>query len=129
MNSNLFERKKFLTQNIITTDIEEYFSVNISSENVVVKVNLLRATANEADYFKKYLAQITSKKHKYLIIDLSYANFIDSTFLSSIICYNKKIEAQIKLVVSDTRQLTIFKITKLDSLFKIYPTLNQALAA
>ena len=129
MNSNLFERKKFLTQNIIAANIEEYFSVNISNENVVVKVNLLRATANESDYFKKYLTQIPSKKHKYLIIDLSYSNFIDSTFLSSIICYNKNVDAQIKLVVSDTRQLTIFKITKLDSLFKIYPTLNQALAA
>ena len=129
MNSNLFERKNFLAESLINTSITEYFSTNILNEKIVVKVNLLRATANESDSLKKYLAKISSNKFQTVIIDLSDSNFIDSTFLSGIIRYNKSTQAQIKLVVEDNRQLTIFRITKLDSLFKIYSNLNQALAS
>jgi len=129
MNSNLFDRKNFLEGNWMTTNLTEYFTTKILDENTIVKVNLLRATANESDSLKKYLTQIPSNKIKSLIIDFSNSNFIDSTFLSSIISYNKSTHVQIKLVVADTRQLTLLKITKIDSLFRIYSSLNLALTA
>lgn len=128
MNSNLFERKSFLEGNWVTANLSDYFSTHTSNENIILTVNLLRATANESDSLKKYLGNFPSENTKSVIVDLSKCNFVDSTFLSSIITYNKTTNANIKLIVSDRRQLTIFKITKLDSLFKIYLSLDQALA-
>jgi len=129
MNSNLFERKSFLDGNWMTNNVTEYFSVITTEENVIIQVHLLRATANEANSFKRYLNSIPTHFKKSTIIDLSDSNFIDSTFLSSIISFNKKVDSEIKLVITDRRQLTIFRITKLDSLFNIYSSLEQAIAA
>lgn len=129
MNQHLFDRKKFLENNWMAPNISEYFSFNKKNENTVVKVNLLRATATEADSMKKYLLRVNKENGQSIIIDLSSCNFVDSTFLSSIISFNKTSETQIKLVVADKRQLTIFKITKLDSLFNIYDNLDSALVS
>jgi anti-anti-sigma regulatory factor len=129
MNSNLFERKNFLDTNWMTTNISDYFSLESINETMIIKVNLLRATANEADSMSKYLSKIQPQNNHPFIIDLSKCNFIDSTFLSGIISFNKKTETQIKLVITDTRQLAIFRITKLDSLFRIYSSLESALVA
>jgi anti-anti-sigma regulatory factor len=128
MNSNLFERKKFLDGNWMTRNISEYFSINTLNNNAIVKVNLLRATANEAEAFKKYLSRIPMECVKSTIIDLSYCNFVDSTFLSGIITFSKSHNTKIKLVVEDSRQLSIFKISKMDALFNIYSSLDQALS-
>lgn len=129
MNSNLFERKTYLDGSWMTNNITEYFSVDSTEDNVVIRVNLLRATANEANSFKNYLSSIPAHYKSSTIIDLSECNFIDSTFLSSIISFNKVIDSEIKLVIADARQLAIFRITKLDSLFNIYASMELATAA
>jgi anti-anti-sigma factor len=127
MNSNLFERKNFLEGTWITTKISECFTSNTIDSCIVVKVNLLRATASEADSLSKYFSKLPSKNISKVVLDLSECTFVDSTFLSSIIKYNKMSKAEVKLVVADKRQLSIFKITKLDALFNIYATVDQAL--
>jgi anti-anti-sigma regulatory factor len=129
MNRHLFDRKNFLEHNWMTPNMSEYFSFDKKNENMIVKVNLLRATSTEADSMKKYLFRVNTENNHPIIIDLSSCNFVDSTFLSSIISFNKSSDIKIKLVVADKRQLTIFKITKLDSLFNIYDNLNSALVS
>lgn len=129
MNQNLFERKNFLENNWMTPNISNNFSFDKKNDNMVVKVNFLRATASEADSMKKYLLRVSKENDQPIIIDLSSCNFVDSTFLSSIISFNKSSDTKIKLVVADKRQLAIFKITKLDSLFNIYDSLEGALAS
>jgi anti-anti-sigma regulatory factor len=128
MNSNLYERKSFLEGNWMSTNAEELFSKSYSGQNLILKVNLHRASANEASSLKKYLAKNPIQNNKKLIIDFGSCLFIDSTFLSTIISYRNNNNLEIKLVVPNRKQLTLFKITKLDSLFKIYLSLDQALA-
>lgn len=127
MNSNIFERKTFLDGNWIMTNPSEIFSIEIIGQNIILKVNLLRATANEANSLKKYFSKFPLNSVKNVIVDLTECNFVDSTFLSAIISFNKSTKSEVKLVVSDKRQLTIFKITKIDSLFKIYLSLDKAM--
>lgn len=129
MNSNIFERKSFIDGNFIGGNKQDIFSSEIFKNNLVLKVNLLRATANEAELFKNFLAKHASPISNSIILDLSNCNFVDSTFLSSIIAFNKKYDTNMKLVVADTRQLTIFKISKLDSIFNIYTDIENAVAA
>lgn len=127
MNSNLFDRKKFLEGSWIATNTTEYFAVENVDQNLIINVNLIRATANESESFKLFLNQLSLSGINNFVIDLSHTNFIDSTFLSTIISYNKKFNLHIKLVIADKRQLSIFKITKIDSLFNIYSTVAKAL--
>ena len=129
MNSNIFERKSFIDGNYISANNQDVFSSEIFKDSLVLKVNLLRATANETELFKIFLTKHSESINNSIILDLSNCNFVDSTFLSSIIAFNKKYDVNMKLVVADIRQLTIFKITKLDSIFNIYTDIENAVAA
>lgn len=129
MNSNIFERKSFIDGNYISGNNQDIFSSEIFKNSLVLKVNLLRATANETELFNIFLTKHSESINNSIILDLSSCNFVDSTFLSSIIAFNKKYDVNMKLVVADTRQLTIFKITKLDSIFNIYTDIENAVAA
>ena len=129
MNSNIFERKAFIDGNYIAANEQNIFSSNSLNNNLVLSVNLLRATANETDMFKSFLTKQSFAKSKSVIFDLRSCSFVDSSFLSCIICFNNENKANVKLVVADRRQLTIFKITKLDSIFKIYTSIDNAVAA
>ena len=128
MNSNIFERKNFMDGNYISGNNKKIFSKELLEKHIVLKVNLLRATANESNSLKRYLSNLSLSVTNSIIFDLSSCNFVDSTFLSCIISFKKENSANIKLVVSDERQLTIFRITKLDSLFSIYSNLESAIA-
>ena len=128
MNSNIFERKNFMDGNYISGNNKKIFSKELLEKHIVLKVNLLRATANESNMLKRYLSNLSLSVTNSIIFDLSSCNFVDSTFLSCIISFKKENSANIKLVVSDERQLTIFRITKLDSLFSIYSNLESAIA-
>ncbi len=127
MNTNLFERKNFLEGNWITTQMSDYFTSDTINNSIIVEVDLLRATAYEAESLLQYCSKLPSKDVSKVIFNLSKCSFVDSTFLSSIIKYSKGVNAEVKLVVANKRQLSIFKITKLDALFNIYSTIGQAL--
>jgi len=130
MNSNTFARKSYLEKNWIATNSEDFISHVKNKNSLVVDIDLFRATANEAEYLKDYLENLNLKENNQMVINLDKCTFVDSTFLSTIIRFSKKNAEinNIKLVISDIRQFSIFKITKIDTIFDIYPTLEEALA-
>jgi anti-sigma B factor antagonist len=67
-----------------------------------------------------------------LIIDLSGLAFIDSTGLGVLVAgRNQSLElgGALRLVCTQDRVLKLFRITGLDSVFDIYPTVDEAVAA
>ena len=129
MNTNIYERKEFLNASWISPNATELFTSSTKKNKTIIQINLLRATANEAEMFKSVLKEISEKNPLEIIIDLSQSNFIDSTFLSSILNFKKSYSSKVDLVVSDSRQMTIFKITKLDKIFNIHENLDAALVS
>ncbi|MBK7104488.1 MAG: STAS domain-containing protein [Ignavibacteriae bacterium] len=129
METNLFERKEFLNQPWISTNSINMFTKSEINQKTIVHINLLRATANETESFKDFLKVLLDNSNNNLIFDLSSCTFIDSTFLSTIITFNKNYKSKVEIVVKDIRQLTIFRITKLDKIFDIYSNLDSATAA
>ena len=117
-----------MEENWISADTSSHFIRQFVEGNLVLKVNLSRAGASEANLFKKYLEANPIKNSKRVVLDFSTCGFIDSTFLSIIIKLKKQSDFEIKLVVSSKRQITLFKITGFNSLFMIYTTLEEALA-
>jgi len=131
MNSNTFARKTYLNNSWINTEQNIFLSHSLKRNYIVIDVDLLRATANEAEVLKEYLESLELGKNSSIVINLDKCTFVDSTFLSAIIRFNKKnskLNNEVKLVVSDVRQFSIFRITKIDTIFNIYPTLKEAVA-
>lgn len=129
MNSHLFERKNFLEGSWIKQNTEDYFSVDRYNDYLVLKVNLLRATAHESEVLNKLLKKFDNRESEQIIFDLSKSTFIDSTFLSTLITFKNRNEGKVKLIISDRKQLAIFKLTKIDSLFQIFTSLEKAMVS
>lgn len=74
--------------------------------------------------------QIESGAHD-LVVDLQNVTFMDSTGLGVLVGRLKLVrthDGSLSLVCSNDRVLKVFAITGLDKVFRIYPTVEQALA-
>ena len=99
---------------------------------VLFKVNLVRATLKEADEFKNMLKKDIDSGHKKLLIDLSYCEFIDSTFLGTIVISLKKVTAiggDIKLVGFKPAVRSMFELTRISKVFETFESTDEALSS
>ncbi len=131
MNTDLYERKNYLSNSPLKMKPKDWFSVNYRKETnqTVVKINTPRATINEAQNFKSFFNNNIAGTTK-IIIDFGNCEFIDSTFIGTIVkIYNKFDSANknLVLVVPNKKQASILIINKLDRIFKIYSNLEAAL--
>jgi len=97
---------------------------------IVEVVNLGRATLNEAGEFKKILFQDIETGWRQIIIDLTECEFIDSTFLGSIVISLKKINdlgGKIRLVGFQPEVGKMLQLTKMNHLFDIFETREEAI--
>lgn len=106
------------------------FSFEVIDNVVIEKIHFSRATYKEASIFKSRLDRYVALKHYRIIIDLSECSFVDSTFLGVMVVVLKRITekgGEIKFVISNESLLKAIKDTKLDRLFNLYPTKEDAL--
>jgi anti-anti-sigma factor len=103
---------------------EKYGSV------VVQIVNLERATLKEADSFKKLLIKEIDEDARQLVVDLSACEFIDSTFLGSLVVALKKVTSlggDLKLVGLQPAVHAMFELTRMFRVFETFPTKEEAI--
>ena len=70
--------------------------------------------------------------HKKLVIDLSYCEFIDSTFLGTIVISLKKVTAvggDIKLVGFQPAVRSMFELTRISKVFETFESTDEALSS
>jgi anti-sigma B factor antagonist/stage II sporulation protein AA (anti-sigma F factor antagonist) len=97
---------------------------------VIEKVNLSRATMNEAYEIKDNLIDDIIDQKK-IIVDLTDCEYIDSTFLGALIYAYRKIKEQngiIALVLSDTFLSKSFMYKEISSIFQVHFSLREAIA-
>lgn len=97
---------------------------------VVVKINRERCTIDNVDRFKNYISTNYISAYPEIILDLSLVEFIDSTFLGSIILLFKNVKAKkhsIKLVVDLDKIKIMTPFKQLKSLIDTYSSVEQAL--
>lgn len=96
---------------------------------VVIKVNLNRATLKEAEDFKINLtSELRSGKEK-LVVDLSECEFIDSTFLGTLVVTLKKVTSNggdLRLVGFKSAVRSMFELTRMYRVFETFPTSDEA---
>lgn len=106
----------------IETDAEGYVSL---------KTTIKEANLNNSDNFRAELVAILDKHRKRAILDMSSIGYMDSSFLGTLVSALKHaiaIKTDIVLVGLQPDIQNLFTLIRLDKVFKIYKTLNEATA-
>ncbi len=108
--------------------------MNLSSkpegETLVVTVNESRIDASVAIQFKDRMREETEGGCAHIILDLEQVDFIDSSGLGAIVAAMKQLGKEKKLDLSSlsTNVDKVFRLTRMDTVFKIHPSLEDALS-
>ena len=97
---------------------------------IVEVISLKRATLAQAEAFKKILFKDIETGWRKIIIDLTDCEFIDSTFLGSMVIALKKIKSlggSLRLVGAQPDVMHMFQLTRVGGIFEIYETKEDAL--
>ena len=92
---------------------------------VVITVNLKRATMVEAEEFKQVLVNDIQRDFKKIVVDLSSCEFIDSTFLGSLVVSLKKLTG----LGGDLRLVgfhSMFELTRMYRVFESFKSADEA---
>jgi anti-anti-sigma factor len=108
----------------------EDFEKKIEKDVVIEVVNLSRATWKEAQIFKKILEEDVEKKFRKLVVDISQCEFLDSTFLGTLVFGKKavnKIGGELKIVEPDSVFKVLREKTATLQVFDSYKTVAEAI--
>jgi anti-anti-sigma factor len=106
-----------------------YFSKEIYKDIVVEIVELSRATLKEAKEFKDILLEDINKGFLKFVVDLSDCEFMDSTFLSTLVTTLKSIAGKggnLKLCSISSETRSLMELTGTHRIFEIYNTKKEA---
>lgn len=87
---------------------------------------------HNASDVRERLRELVALGNTHLVLDLDQVGFLDSTGLGVLVGALKRVRAldgSLHVVCANESLLTIFRITGLNQVFDIHPTLDRALAA
>jgi anti-anti-sigma factor len=95
---------------------------------LLVTLEIKEASLENGDAFKAEVIKLFDKYHKSIAIDMSAVEYIDSSFLGSIVSAFKHLisfQAEVVLVGLSKDITNLFALTRLDKVFKIYSTFDE----
>jgi len=97
----------------------------------IVTVNAERIDAAIAIQFKEDMRSETESGASRVILDLSEVQFIDSSGLGAIVAAMKQLGSNRKLDLAGLSPMVekVFRLTRMDTVFDLYASLNEATAA
>jgi anti-sigma B factor antagonist len=99
------------------------------AEARVIHVGAARVDAAVAIEFKEAVRHAAGGSAERVILDLSEVNFLDSSGLGALVAVMKLIGAErLELAGLKPNVERVFRLTRMDSIFTIRPTLASALA-
>lgn len=104
----------------------------LEDKNIFVIETPTRIDASNSIELKDMISDTVAKGIFKIVIDMSKTNFIDSSGLGAIVskisvCKNNN--GDVRLVLLSDRVLEILEITHLNKIFKIYKTVDDAIAS
>jgi anti-anti-sigma factor len=106
------------------------FIREVHGDVLIQIVNLSRATLKEAEDFKKLLQEDIDTGWRKIIVDLNDCEFIDSTFLGTLVVSLKKIATlggDLRLIGFQPAVHTMFELTRLYRVFESFETKDEAI--
>lgn len=98
---------------------------------LVAKVLDSRIVADVAPRFKHQLIDYISEGNRSIVLDMKAVSFIDSSGLGALVSSLKAIGAEGDLVLCGTggTVASMFKLTRMDKVFRMFGTTEEAVAA
>ena len=95
---------------------------------LVIAVEEARIDAAVAMRFKERMKDLTSHAPQQVIVDLSSVNFVDSSGLGAVVGAMKQLGRgrHMDLVGLSSTVDKVFRMTRMDSVFRIYKSLDEA---
>ena len=106
------------------------FKAEVVEGVIVVNVGLIRATLQEAEEFKELLTKNIELGKRNLVVDLSACEFIDSTFLGTLVVALKKVTSlggDLRLVGFHPAVQSMFELTRMYRVFETFGTPEEAI--
>lgn len=90
-----------------------------------------RLDARVATDFKERMTELIASGNTRIVLDLSRVEFIDSSGLGAIVSSLKRMAGRGELVVCGLQEttMTLFKLTRMDRVFQIFDSGQQAVSA
>ena len=103
-------------------------STSVHNGNLVITVDENRIDAAVAMVFKDMMKDLTLRKQGRVIVDLTAVNFVDSSGLGAVVGSMKQLGRgrRMDLVGLSATVDKVFRMTRMDSVFRIYKTLEEA---
>jgi anti-sigma B factor antagonist len=97
----------------------------------IVTVNAERIDAAMAIQFKEDMRSETESGPDRVILDLSSVQFIDSSGLGAIVAAMKQLGRDRRLDLAGPTPMVekVFRLTRMDTIFNLYGSLNEAISA
>jgi anti-sigma B factor antagonist len=108
-----------------------HFSENQESDVVIVEIPTY-LSADISEDFKDFLYDLVDRGKIRIIIDLSNAEYVDSSGLGAIVsrlAYCRSLKGDIRLASPSEFMTSLLKITHLDQVLKVFPDLEQAVGS
>ena len=104
-------------------------SATHSDDVLIVTVNDARIDSTVAIQFKDRMRQATQGGPNRVVLNLEAVDFIDSSGLGAIVAAMKVLGSSRRLDLSCLQENVdkVFSLTRMDTVFRIYPTLDAAL--
>lgn len=106
------------------------FQVEHFDDVTVVTVNVKRATLVDAPEFKKVMNNEIEEGKKNIIVDLFTCEFVDSTFLGSLVVFLKKLSpagGDLKLIGFQPAVHSMFELTRMYRIFEAFSDKVEAI--
>jgi anti-anti-sigma factor len=107
----------------------EYFKEKIGEVDYI-QVKIIRATLSEAEEFKNLLIAEIDAGNKKIVVDLSACEFIDSTFLGTLVVALKKLtalEGDLRLIGFQPAVHSMFELTRMYRVFESFKSKEEAI--
>lgn len=97
---------------------------------VLVKPLEKRMDATIAADFKTQMGVLINEGQALFVLDLSEVDFVDSSGLGAIVASLKMLGGKGDLVIASAGEkvMKLFKLTRMDRVFQVFPTSDEALA-
>jgi anti-sigma B factor antagonist len=107
------------------------FEENKVGDVLVAKVLDGRIAADVAPRFKAHLAEYVRQGNLAIVLDLGAVTFIDSSGLGALVSSLKSMGKEGDLAIAGAQGgvASMFKLTRMDKVFRMYPTINEAVSA
>lgn len=106
------------------------FKIEAAGDVVVVAV-LGQLVVGNRQEFKQAVLDEVERGARRILIDFSETGYVDSSGLGALVSLNKRLReagGELRLAALNDDMRTLFELTRLDTLFRLYGTRAEALA-